>query len=137
MVSGSADEHIRIWDMEQKIISKYISIQRPSDSDLLKYQNIDKDNMPKYASEKKDVKDDPNDPMRGVKRKIQSVFLTSFAFMGPLIFTGYEDGLICEWAIETGALNFPMLGHSNRVNHLLAADTHDFIYSSSNDCTVR
>jgi len=57
--------------------------------------------------------------------------------MGPLIFTGYEDGLICEWAIETGNLNFPMLGHSNRVNHLLAADTHDFIYSSSNDCTVR
>jgi len=70
MVSGSADEHIRIWDMEQKIISKYISIERPTDSALLKYQNIDKDNMPKYASEKKDQKDDPNDPMRGVKRKI-------------------------------------------------------------------
>jgi len=57
--------------------------------------------------------------------------------MGPLIFTGYEDGLICEWAIETGGLNFPMLGHSNRVNHLLAADAHDYLYSSSNDCTVR
>jgi WD40 repeat protein len=75
--------------------------------------------------------------MRGVKRKVQSTFLTSFAFMGPLIFTGYEDGLICEWSIESGKLNFPMLGHSNRVNHLLSSVTHDFLWSSSNDCTVR
>ena len=50
MVSGSADEHIRIWDMDQKIISKYISIQRPTDKQLLQFQNLGgQSNLPKYV----------------------------------------------------------------------------------------
>jgi hypothetical protein len=40
MVSGSADERIRIWDMNAKTISKYISIARPTDASLLKQQNV-------------------------------------------------------------------------------------------------
>ena len=30
-----------------------------------------------------------------------------------------------------------MIGHSNRVNHMLASDRSNFIFSSANDCTVR
>ena len=30
-----------------------------------------------------------------------------------------------------------MVGHSNRVNHMLASANHQFVYSSANDCSVR
>jgi hypothetical protein len=39
MVSGSADERIRIWDMKEKTVSKYISIARPTDAKLIKQGN--------------------------------------------------------------------------------------------------
>ena len=35
MVSGSADEHIRVWDMERRTISGYIPVSRPSDRKLV------------------------------------------------------------------------------------------------------
>jgi WD40 repeat protein len=38
MVSGSADEHIRVWNMSNKKVSSYISIKRPADKDLLQYK---------------------------------------------------------------------------------------------------
>jgi len=71
--------------MEKLQISSYISIQRPNDEDLVKFS----------ANENIDIKT----AMQGITRKITSTFLTSFAFMGPLIFTGYEDGLICCWYV--------------------------------------
>jgi len=30
-----------------------------------------------------------------------------------------------------------MIGHTNRVNHLLSDEQEDFVFSSANDCTVR
>ena len=30
-----------------------------------------------------------------------------------------------------------MIGHTNRVNNMMASATHQFIFSSANDCTVR
>ena len=30
-----------------------------------------------------------------------------------------------------------MIGHTNRVNHMLASKDHKFVFSSANDCTVR
>ena len=35
MISGSADQRIRVWDMEKRTISGYISVQRPSDKKLI------------------------------------------------------------------------------------------------------
>jgi WD40 repeat protein len=60
----------------------------------------------------------------------------AFCFQGEQIFTGYEDGLICAWDSETNNLNAPLVGHSNRINALAAADSN-FLFSASNDCTVR
>ena len=68
---------------------------------------------------------------------MQHDFPTCLVFCGTLVLSGYEDGLICCWDIETGNFNFPMIGHSNRVNHMLASEQHQYIYSSANDCTVR
>lgn len=56
---------------------------------------------------------------------------------GPLCLLGYEDGLITSWDMGNGAFLFPMIGHTNRVNHMLADEKEQFIYSSANDCTVR
>jgi len=73
----------------------------------------------------------------GLPKRMQHDFPTCLCFAGHLLLSGYEDGLICCWDIETGQFNFPMIGHTNRVNHMLASGNHQFVYSSANDCTVR
>ena len=48
LVSGSADEKLRIWDMKNKSISKSIDITRPADDKLIKYQNFTRDSLPTF-----------------------------------------------------------------------------------------
>jgi WD40 repeat protein len=48
MVSGSADEKIRIWDLKKKNISSAISVERPVDNVLIRYQAIGEDNLPLF-----------------------------------------------------------------------------------------
>ena len=48
MVSGSADEKIRIWDLKKKNISSAISVERPHDNVLIRYQAIGEDNLPLF-----------------------------------------------------------------------------------------
>ena len=38
IVSGSADEKVRIWDMQKRTISPSISFERPVDSIIIRYQ---------------------------------------------------------------------------------------------------
>lgn len=122
--------------MESKKISKYISINRPNDKEVSKQQIKEVTvNLIKTENQNLDVSIDLNNPMH--QKKVLSKSLTCFAFLGPLIFTGYSDGLICEWQLENGQLNFPIVGHTDRVNSLLASTSDESIYSSSNDCSVR
>lgn len=44
--------------------------------------------------------------------------------------------MICSWDIDSGELNAPLIGHTNRINYI-ASNEGDFIYSAANDCTVR
>jgi len=37
LISGSADEKIRIWDMKKKTISSAIEVERPHDNVLIRY----------------------------------------------------------------------------------------------------
>ena len=37
LISGSADEKIRIWDFQNHTISQAISVERPSESVLIKF----------------------------------------------------------------------------------------------------
>ena len=158
MVSGSADERLRIWDMKEKTISKSIPFDRPPDHQLMKYKNMEADSLPRFSTpnlidvnkarfkdpkleeEKKNEFDEHlynEGPLQGLPKRLRHDFPTCIAFCGPLVLSGYEDGLITCWNIENGQFNFPMIGHSNRVNAMLASESHQFIYSSANDCTVR
>ena len=158
--SGSADEKLRVWDFTEgnKTISKAIPFARPPDDRLMKYRNMGSDSLPRFATPnmvdinmqeqlKKAGQKRPESggneniykegPLQGLPKRMQHDFPTCLCFAGHLLFSGYEDGLICCWDIETGKFNFPMIGHTNRVNNMMASSTHQYIYSSANDCTVR
>ena len=72
-------------------------------------------------------------------RQRNNKFVTCFAFIGTKIYTGYDDGLICCWSQdsgEKGKLMGPLIGHTNRINHIIPTDT-SYIITMSNDCTAR
>ena len=65
-----------------------------------------------------------------------------FALQGKRMFTGYGDGLIVFWDLASisGAgtpQSIPMVGHTNKINHLEISDKIEHIYSCSDDCTLR
>ena len=58
------------------------------------------------------------------------------------MFTGYGDGLIVFWDLASlsGAgtpTSIPMVGHTNKINHLEIQEGYERIFSSSDDCTLR
>jgi WD40 repeat protein len=81
--------------------------------------------------------DDRLNPIKGLPHRKTEMIPTTLIVVGPLCLLGYEDGLITCWDLATSQLVFPLIGHSNRVNHMLADEKEEFIYSSANDCTVR
>lgn len=60
LISGSADEKIRIWDFQNKTISPIISVERPSEQVLIRYQAIGEDNLPHFPIK---------DPLAGLPQK--------------------------------------------------------------------
>ena len=55
------------------------------------------------------------------------------------IYTGYEDGLICSFSTQAEDRNWflaPLIGHTNRINAMIATKTN-FLITTSNDCTCR
>lgn len=59
------------------------------------------------------------------------------------MFTGYGDGLICCWDVNSllqsdeSPPSFPYIGHTNKINHLEAVDKLGKLFSCANDCTLR
>ena len=49
--SGSADEKLRVWDLEAKTISKAIPFSRPTDDRLMKYRNMTGDTLPMFPNQ--------------------------------------------------------------------------------------
>lgn len=49
LVSGSADERLRIWDMKERKVSKQIEVIRPTNEMLIKYKNLDRDSLPIFS----------------------------------------------------------------------------------------
>lgn len=75
-----------------------------------------------------------NTPMAlAIQNKIHNV--CCFCFAGNKIFAGYEDGLICSFNNEGNKFDFPMLGHTNRINAMLA--NGEQLITTSDDCTIR
>jgi len=59
------------------------------------------------------------------------------------MFSGYGDGLICCWDVNTiqpgeqAPGYIPLLGHTNKINHIEAVNELCKVFSCANDCTVR
>lgn len=70
-----------------------------------------------------------------MQRQRNNRFVTCFCFMNEKIYTGYEDGLICSFSTNNEFLT-PLIGHTNRINAILATPTN-YLITTSNDCTVR
>lgn len=83
------------------------------------------------------------------KKKLQiEGNVTCFAFynvdeMTQFMFSGYGDGLICCWNVnsllpsEESPPSYPYIGHTNKINHLEAVEGLNKLFSCSNDCTLR
>lgn len=70
-----------------------------------------------------------------LQRQRNNRFVAAFCFQNQKVYTGYEDGLICSWD-QDGNLICPLIGHTNRINCIIATET-SYIITTSNDCTVR
>ena len=81
------------------------------------------------------------------KKLLNGEDVTSFCFFSDsihqIMFSGYGDGLICAWDVNTlvpGEDDYesaPMIGHTNKINHLEAVSEICRVFSCSNDCTLR
>ncbi|CAI2372944.1 unnamed protein product [Moneuplotes crassus] len=127
IVSGSADDCIKIWDIKnQKQINK-VFIERPDDEFLLKYTS---EELINYSE------DHVLNTEKALKKQREQKSVCCFCFFGEKAFNGYEDGLICCYNVSEGKLINPLIGHTNRINCIVATD-ESRIFSSSNDCTIR
>lgn len=127
LLSGSADDCIKIWDIENQKNLNRLFINRPDDEFLLKYTA---DDLPNYADEHVLNTD------KVLKKQREQKNVCCFCFYDDKTFTGYEDGLICCYDVSKGELINPLIGHTNRINSIVATDS-ERIFSASNDCTIR
>ena len=116
-----------------------IMTEKPSEDDLYHFKEAYGD-MENYC---------PEHPLNSeaYKKKLQNKDnVTCFCFFTDdtrqLMFSGYGDGLICVWDVnslpnEQSVLSIPLLGHSNKINHLEAVEEIGKVFSCSNDCTLR
>ena len=138
LITSSADEKFRIWDMKENSMSELISFERPPDSQIMKYGEMGKTNLneeTKNQSQKAEEHD--NAVLSGLPKRSHKYIPTCISFCDNMILSGYEDGLIFRWELEGGNFGRPMLGHSNRVNYIYADESQMYVFSASNDCTIR
>ena len=127
LLSGSADDGIKIWDLENQKTLKRLFINRPDDEFLLKYTV---DELQNYSE------DHVLNTEKALKKQKEQKNVCWFWFYDDKAFTGYEDGLICCYDVSKGELINPLIGHTNRINIIVATDSEK-IFSASNDCTIR
>lgn len=114
-----------------------VEIAKPSEEDLYAYKD-DFGPIEEFANEH---------PLntKHYKNKMQTKNdVTSYCFLGDLMFSGYGDGLICCWDIgqvpqteEDSHPMVPLLGHTNKINQIEASEELKVIFTASDDCTLR
>lgn len=127
LLSGSADDCIKIWDLKNQRNLSRLFVNRPEEEFLLKYAI---DELPNYSE------DHVLNTEKALKKQREHKNICWFWFLGEKTFTGYEDGLICCFDVQVGELISPLIGHTNRINCICSTDS-DRIFSASNDWTVR
>ena len=118
-----------------------IIMEKPSEDDLYHFKDPDGSQPTNYT---------PDHPLNTdlYKKKLMIADdVTTFCFysdqLRQLMFSGYGDGLICVWNTnslqpnEESIPSVPLIGHTNKINHLEAVEALEKLFSSSNDCTLR
>lgn len=140
LLSGSADDCIKIWDLENQRNLSRLFVNRPEEEYLMKFCTED---LPNYSEEH------VLNTEKALKKQRQQKNICCFCFWDEkvpqlqnnsgtfnLVFTGYEDGLICCYEVPSGEIITPLIGHTNRINAISSTDSGR-IFSASNDCTIR
>lgn len=137
-MSGGADHEIRVWKLKRKKLATSIPVPHPTDEELYQFKELIGD--PKNTSTNHPI----NTP-KEVKAVADCKKVTCYCFskleadQETRIISGYADGLICYW--EEGEDNkyqmTPFIGHTNRINHIIHIPDTQYIFSVSNDCTMR
>ena len=116
-------------------------MQKPSEDDLYHFKED-------YGPLQNFVPDHPLNTDVYKKKLLNQDDVTAFCFfrnqqIAQYIFTGYGDGLICAWDVsslqpsELPPDSMPLIGHTNKINHLEAVPQLGKLFSCSNDCTMR
>ena len=119
--------------MKNKISS--IEIPKPSEEALYDIKEA-MGHIPNYAD------DNPLNTVSYKKKNDIDDQVFCFCFQGYRMFSGYGDGLICFWDLQNYKAPgcppmLPLIGHTNKVNHIEALESYEKIFSSSDDCTLR
>ena len=116
-------------------------MQKPSEDDLYHFKED-------YGPLQNFVPDHPLNTDAYKSKLLNHDDVTAFCFfrnqqIAQYIFTGYGDGLICAWDVsslqpsELPPDSMPLIGHTNKINHLEAVQQLGKLFSCSNDCTLR
>lgn len=115
-------------------------MQKPTEDDLYDYHEA-------YGELENFVPDHPLNTKEYKRKLLNQDDVTAFCFFSDnvfqFMFSGYGDGLICCWDINTlqpsenSPASRPLLGHTNKINHLEAVEHIGRVFSCSNDCTLR
>lgn len=108
-------------------MTQKIEVERPKENELFKFKDHQMEVI-NYAPEH--ILNTQN----ALNRNRDNKYVCCFCFQDKMIFTGYEDGLICSWDHQSNFVA-PLIGHTNRINCIVS--TSDTIVTASNDCTVR
>ena len=114
-------------------------MQKPNEDDLYHFKEA-------YGEIENFVPDHPLNTDSYKRKLLNKDDVTAFCFYSDettFMFSGYGDGLICCWDVNTlspsenAPASIPLLGHTNKINHLEAIEDLGKLFSCSNDCTLR
>ena len=137
--SCSADHNVRIIKHQGK--GKRIDdviMQKPNEDDLYHFKEA-------YGELENFCPDHPLNTENYKRKLLNQDDVTAFCFYSDettFMFSGYGDGLICCWDVNTmnpsenAPASIPLLGHTNKINHLEAIEDLGKLFSCSNDCAL-
>ena len=116
-----------------------VIMQKPNEDDLYHFKEA-------YGELENFCPDHPLNTENYKRKLLNQDDVTAFCFYSDettFMFSGYGDGLICCWDVNTmnpsenAPASIPLLGHTNKINHLEASEELGKLFSCSNDCTLR
>jgi len=109
-----------------------IEVKHPTEQELYQFKEM-------LGEQKNMSEDHPINSTRDVKEQSSTKKVTCYCFSQNKILSGYSDGLVCIWDEyqENKYQATPFIGHTNRVNHIMHIPDSQYMFTVSNDCTMR